>query len=119
ETREGYETLLRGLKEGVQRKTELLLDVMGRERWDLFACAFGETHCVGHHFWHFFDAGSARHPPEPPPHFRDAIRDVYRAVDDGLGRLLAAAGAEADVLVVASHGMGPYLGGPHLLPEVL
>jgi predicted AlkP superfamily phosphohydrolase/phosphomutase len=118
ETEQGYESLLRGLLDGVRAKTALLLELLARDEWDLFACAFGETHCVGHHFWHFFDAASARH-TAAPARFRDAIRSVYRAVDDGLARILAAAGPRTEALVVASHGMGPYLGGPHLLPEVL
>jgi hypothetical protein len=36
-----------------------------------------------------------------------------------MGRLIEAAGPEATVVVVASHGMGPLVGGPHLIPELL
>ncbi len=48
-----------------------------------------------------------------------ALREVYRELDAGLGRLLDAAGPEAKVVVLASHGIGPYVGGPQLLPEFL
>lgn len=115
----GYEQLLESLLEGVERKNALLLDVLSRDHWDLFAAVYGETHCVGHQFWHFLDSRHRWHDPHAPAHLRNAILSVYRRVDEGLGRLVEAAGSGAFVLVVASHGMGPYTGGPQLLPEVL
>src|SRR5689334_13555729 len=71
----GEDRLLAHLLDRARRKTELLVDLLGRERWDLFACAFTEPHCAGHRLWH-----------RP-----DALAAVYRAVDEGAGRLLAAA----------------------------
>lgn len=119
EKREGYERLLGNLLAGVRRKTALSLDLLGRERWDLFSCTYGETHCAGHQFWHFFDPLHPAYDPAAPPHLREAIRSVYRQIDEGVGALIDAAGPDATVLVVASHGMGPAIGGPQLLPEVL
>lgn len=118
-TRDEYEDLLTRLLEGVSRKTDVLLDLLGRESWDLFTATFGETHCVGHQFWHFQDPDHPDHDPSAPEEFVRAIRSVYRRVDEGIGELIAAAGPDAQVLVVASHGMGPYIGGYQLLPEVL
>ncbi|MDQ3380680.1 MAG: hypothetical protein M3546_10230 [Actinomycetota bacterium] len=53
---EAYEYLLDDLLAGIELKTDLLLDVLGRDEWDLFACAFGEGQCSGHQLWHFYDA---------------------------------------------------------------
>lgn len=117
ETAAGYRRLRDGLLTGVGRKTELLLDLLGREHWDLFTCAFGETHCVGHQFWHFLAAAAAGE--QVPEDFADAIATVYGRIDEGIGRLLAAAGPDAVALIYTSHGMGPYIGGYQLLPEVL
>ena len=119
ETREGYERLLDDLLDGVSRKTALLLDLLGREHWDLFTCAYGETHCVGHQYWHFFDPRHPRHDPAAPEHLRGAVQAVYRRVAEGVAAVVEAAGAGATVLVIASHGMGVHAGGPQLLPEVL
>ena len=47
--------LLADLLDGVQRKTQVVLDVLGRERWDLFACAFSEAHCGGDWLWRYLD----------------------------------------------------------------
>jgi predicted AlkP superfamily phosphohydrolase/phosphomutase len=119
ETAAGYEALLDALLDGARRTTGLFSDLLGREEWDAFACTFGETHCVGHQFWHFFDPGHPNHDPDAPARLRDAISAVYAAVDAGIGRLLDEAGPDATVLVVASHGIGPYVGGYQLLPDVL
>lgn len=116
---EGYPKLVDDLLEGTRRKTKLLLDVLNRENWDLFVCAFGETHCVGHQFWHFGDPNHPRYDPGAPPSLRNAIKSVYQSIDQGIQKLIAASGPDTLVLVVTSHGMGTYIGGPQLLPEVL
>lgn len=107
-----YERLLDDLCAGIELNAALLLDLLGRERWDLFACGLGEYQCVGHQFWRFQDSPA-------PPRLRDAIRDVFARLDATLGALLEAAGEDAAVLVLASHGHGPHTGGGQLLAEVL
>lgn len=117
-TQAGYERLVDLLFEGVEKKEALLLDVLGRENWDLFVCALGETHCVGHQLWHYFEAAEAGD-PSVPKKLAEAIPAVYERVDEAVGKLLDAAGENATALVVLSHGMGHYIGGYQLLPELL
>lgn len=116
---QGHAKLHDDLLDGTQRKTELLLDVLGRESWDLFTCAFGETHCAGHQFWRFHDTTHPLHEPDASAPLRGAIKSIYGSIDRGLARLIEAAGPDSMVLVIASHGMGTYIGGPQLLPEFL
>ncbi|MEO8291388.1 MAG: alkaline phosphatase family protein [Gaiellaceae bacterium] len=118
-TQAGYERLLESLLVGAERKTEMLLDLLEREDWDLFAGNFGETHCVGHQFWHFLDPRQPGHDANAPAELRDAVKSVYRRVGEGVGAVVDAAGPETTVLVVASHGMGTYVGGSQLLREFL
>lgn len=119
ETVAGYRDLLRRLKAGAKAKSAMMLDIMKRESWDLFAGVFGETHCVGHQFWHFLDPSHPAHDATAPVELRDAIAEVYGEIDKGIGNLIAAAGPNCWIFVIASHGMGVYIGGPQLLPEVL
>src|SRR6185503_8401378 len=63
---EGFAELLGGLVIGAKRKAELLVDLFNREEWDLFVGGFGETHCVGHQFWHFFDPDQPGYDPAAP-----------------------------------------------------
>ena len=48
-----------------------------------------------------------------------AIRDVYHAVDAGVAALLQGLPPEVHVLLMLSHGMGPWYDGSHLLDLVL
>jgi predicted AlkP superfamily phosphohydrolase/phosphomutase len=118
-TLRGYQQLLQDLIEGVRRKTRLLLDLLASEPWDLFTCVFGETHCVGHQFWHFHDPTHPEHRADSPRQLRDAIKTLYREVDEGVGNLIGQVGSDARVMVVGSHGIGPKIRGYQLLPEVL
>lgn len=115
----GHEALLDDLVDGASKKQQLALDLMAREDWDLFACTLSETHCVGHHFWHYFDETSPHHRPDAPRKHRNAIKTIYRQADETMGKLIEAAGSGATVLVVASHGMGPSHAGYQMLPEIL
>ncbi|MEX2556611.1 MAG: alkaline phosphatase family protein [Actinomycetota bacterium] len=114
-TPEQYEQLLDDLLEGIERKTALLLDVLGREEWDLFACGFSEAHCSGHQLLHFLDGAA----PEGHDRLAKGIRIVYERLDSALGRLIDAAGPGVTVFAVASHSFVDPTGGQQLMPEVL
>ncbi len=104
-TQAGFERLAGLLLEGLEKKEALLLDLLGREDWDLFTCAFSETHCIGHQLWHFFEASEAGD-TSVPKRLTEAIPAVYRRVDEAVGRLLESAGEDATALIFLSHGMG-------------
>lgn len=116
---QGFAELLDGLVVGAKRKAELLVDLFDREEWDLFVGGFGETHCVGHQFWHFFDPDQPGYDPAAPGELQEAVKTVYLEVGKGIETLLDGAGPDTTVLVVASHGMGTAVGGYQLLPEFL
>jgi predicted AlkP superfamily phosphohydrolase/phosphomutase len=118
-TRDGYEQLLHRLLKGIAKKSELLVDLFARESWDLFTCTFGEAHCAGHQLWHFHDPASPSHDPDAPAHLKSGLRSVYERIDSGVGALLGTTSPDTTVLIFTSHGMGPYIGGPQMLPEVL
>jgi len=98
-----HEEALGVLLRDVARRGEIALDLLRRERWDLFFVLFGESDTAGHHFWWLHDPGSPRHRPGP---LRHALREVVRAIDGAIGRLLDALPADATVLLVSDHGMG-------------
>jgi predicted AlkP superfamily phosphohydrolase/phosphomutase len=107
-----------GLTEGVKRKAAISEHVLGLEDWDLFVTVFKELHCAGHHLWHVMDPDHPGHGAELAEKLGNPVLDVYRAVDEAVGRLVEAAGA-ATVMLFSPHGMGPSYGGAHLLPDVL
>ena len=118
-TQEGYRQLLHRLLEGTAKKSRLLVDLLKSDSWNLFTCTFGEAHCAGHQLWHFHDPGSPSHDPGAPADLQMGLRSVYEEIDRGVGALLNASSSDTTILVFTSHGMGPYVGGPQMLPEVL
>jgi predicted AlkP superfamily phosphohydrolase/phosphomutase len=118
-TLDDYEELRVRLLAGVRKKTALLRHCLDADAWDFFFGVFSEPHCAGHQLWHFMDPGHPRYDPAAPPALQTAIRDVYQAVDTGLAALLEGLRHEAHVLLLLTHGMGPWHDGSHLLDSVL
>jgi predicted AlkP superfamily phosphohydrolase/phosphomutase len=114
----GRGAVCRELLGRAQCKTALLRDLLGQEHWDLFFGVYGETHCAAHQLWPQ-RAVSARGSLVPGEDIWAPLRDIYTRVDEGFGALLAEAGPAASVVLFTSHGVGPYLGGPQILPEFL
>ncbi|HWP59943.1 MAG TPA: alkaline phosphatase family protein [Candidatus Acidoferrales bacterium] len=114
-----YRDLRERLLRGARTKARLLRYCLDLEDWDFFFGVFSESHCVGHQFWHFFDASHPRYDPGAGADLNAAIRDVYREIDRGLGLLIQALPDAAHVLILFSHGMGPYYHGSHLLDHIL
>jgi predicted AlkP superfamily phosphohydrolase/phosphomutase len=108
------ERLATDLLKAVDHEAGVFVDLLGREHWDLFACAFGQFQCVGHNFWRYLES-----PDGAPETVRRAVLDVYRRADRAIAALRVTAGPDAVTVAFASHGMGPLVGGPQLLPEVL
>ncbi|MGH7631855.1 MAG: alkaline phosphatase family protein [Gemmatimonadales bacterium] len=104
------------------RATGLVADLatalLGREPCDLFIAALGATHRGGHQLWD--ETGLKREPsPDERMALRDALRQVYAPCDAAVGRIAAAAGEPALLLVCSLHGMGPNTSRLDVLPEML
>ena len=109
----------RQLCESVRLKSALTRHYLGQGGWDFFAQVFTESHCVGHQCWHLHDVTHPGHDPAVAAATGDPIRDVYRAIDAALGEVIAAAGDEATIVVLAGHRMAHKFGAQFLLPEIL
>lgn len=108
-----------GLIQRIETKLRLTLDLLNAGDTDLLFNVFSECHCAGHQLWHLHDAQHPLHDAGILTELgADPLREVYRAMDRALGRLLDAAG-EIPVLVFCSHGIGPAYSGTHLLDEIL
>ncbi len=112
-----YADLHARLLAGVRQKTALLQHCVGMAEWDFLFGVYSEAHCAGHQLWHFMDESHPRHVPRAALH--TAIRDVYQALDAGVASVLQRLPSDLPVLVLLSHGMGPWYDGSHLLPTIL
>jgi predicted AlkP superfamily phosphohydrolase/phosphomutase len=86
---------------GAKIKGELSRWVLGARSWDFFMTVLGEAHHGGHTLWPVEGPVGEAVPP-------NALREVYRAVDDALGVVLDALDlADTTVIIFSPHGMGP------------
>jgi predicted AlkP superfamily phosphohydrolase/phosphomutase len=111
--------LFSDLVAGLDAKTELSLDLLDREDWDLFLTVLGEGHCTGHQFWFLHDPNDPAHDPELAAEMGDPLVQMYARLDQALGAHLERAGADTTVFVLLSHGMGPMNSGIFLIDAVL
>jgi predicted AlkP superfamily phosphohydrolase/phosphomutase len=88
-----------------EARVELAERLLVAERPDLLACVFVSADRVQHAFWKQASLPGSD-PGRATWRFADAIRDCYRQLDRALGRLVAAAGPDATVVVMSDHGFG-------------
>ncbi len=98
------------LVRGAAAKGAALRYLMEREPWDFLFAVFGEPHAAGHCLWPSGGRVGGWGP----------LRDVYRAVDAEVGRLIDLVDpATTTVVVLSGQGMADNVSGAHLLEPVL
>ncbi|RPJ41772.1 MAG: hypothetical protein EHM19_11170, partial [Candidatus Latescibacterota bacterium] len=107
------------LRMAVGVKTEAVRALLREEPWDFFYVTYAETHAAGHYLWHVMDDSHPAHDVAESEGLREALRDVYAAVDGAIGALVRDAGDGTTVLVVSADGMGPNYAGCNLVAPVL
>lgn len=87
------------------RIAQLAEHLLARESFDLAWLTFSAAHLAGHQFWDLSQLDSAQLETDSRAALEAALDDVYVAVDDALGRVLAALPAGTDVIVTSAVGM--------------
>lgn len=98
---------LEDLNHVTDQRGKTAVRLLNEKPWDFFMVVFRNTDEIGHFFWRHMDESHPRHDPEAPPHYKTAILDLYRKVDDWVGQIVAAAGPDTNIVVMSDHGMGP------------
>lgn len=73
------------LVRAVHTRTDILCELLRRERWDLFLGCYVESHSANHSLWHLSQAHPLHGVAAP-----DLLLAVHEAIDAGLGAVLAA-----------------------------
>ena len=76
------------------------------EDWDLLLLHHQSSDWAMHFFWHAMDPEHPRYSDASNAAAGNAILDVFRRIDDGLGRILSKLPEDTTVLVVSDHGFG-------------
>ena len=90
-----------------EHRGQMAVQLMEKKKWDFFMVVFRNTDEICHFFWHHMDETHPRHDPRAPSRYRTAILDLYQLADRWIGRIVDAAGAEANIVVMSDHGAGP------------
>jgi predicted AlkP superfamily phosphohydrolase/phosphomutase len=107
---------------GVHLRGALAQSLIRETNPRLSLMVFPEVHHASHQMWHtvapgdeMYKALQLNNGQKPAP----LLKEVYRAVDEQIGRLIDAAGSDATILVFALHGFRPALGFPAFLGPLL
>ncbi|MFO1068999.1 MAG: hypothetical protein U1E14_10815 [Geminicoccaceae bacterium] len=111
--------LRRAAMDSIEQFAEIIVWLLQRERFDLFAAVFGSVHRVGHYLWDLSQLDTAELAVEERVALEGTLDAVYAALDLAVGRVAAAAPAGARLVVFALHGMGPNPGWTELVPQLL
>ncbi|MQA76459.1 MAG: hypothetical protein GEU88_19390 [Solirubrobacterales bacterium] len=101
------------------RIAALAEELLGRESFDLAWLTFSAAHLAGHQFWDLSQVDRERLDREARATLAGALDDVYVAVDEALGRVLAALPPGSDVLVTSAVGMDVNTSRADLLSQML
>jgi predicted AlkP superfamily phosphohydrolase/phosphomutase len=96
-----------------ERET-MFFDTLERVRQGLVVCVFDGPDRIQHMFWRFIDD---RHPalrPEQRASHRNVIRDMYKRMDELIGRVRAKLDSDTALMVMSDHGFKPFRRGVEL-----
>jgi hypothetical protein len=86
-----------------EQRARVALDLL-RDRHDLFAVTFTSTDRLSHFFWLYHEPAGFDVPPGELERQGDVIREMYRKVDEYLGRIMSAMDDRTNLIVVSDHG---------------
>lgn len=97
----------------VQKYTDIALQALAEEPFDLFLVVWNSTDNIPHLFWKYADPGFPAFDAAGAPQFGQVINHQYEVADAEIGRLMAALPdpENTTILVMSDHGMGAH---PHL-----
>lgn len=94
----------------VRKYTDIALQALAEERFDLFLIVWNSTDNIPHLFWKYTDPAFPAYDAAGAPQFGEVINHQYEVADGEIGRLLAAVPdlEHTTVLVMSDHGMGAH-----------
>lgn len=101
---EGEEKMLEDLKKITKARISFFKYLVKRCKPDLSILIFNSTDHVQHHFWGYWDES---HPLHRESQYGEAIPEIYRQIDRGIGEILSLFKEEPYVIIISDHGFGP------------
>jgi predicted AlkP superfamily phosphohydrolase/phosphomutase len=92
--------LAESCRELIERQREIVMRWLREDEHEVVVVVFQSTDFAQHRLWKYL--GRPGHP------LREALLEMYRAIDEMVGEARELMGAEAAVAVVSDHGFGPH-----------
>jgi predicted AlkP superfamily phosphohydrolase/phosphomutase len=105
--------------EGVRLRGTLARTLIKQSMPRLSLMVFPEIHHASHQMWHTVEPSHRIYCGRKLKIVEPLLKDLFRAVDTEIGRLIDSRGTEDAMLVFALHGMRPALGFPAFLGPLL
>jgi predicted AlkP superfamily phosphohydrolase/phosphomutase len=97
-----------------REREAMFFDALDKVRRGLIVCVFDSTDRLQHTFWRYLDKGHPACPGEAPAKQRLVIEELYRRMDDLVGRTLAQCGQDTLLMVLSDHGFNSFRRGVDL-----
>jgi predicted AlkP superfamily phosphohydrolase/phosphomutase len=91
-----------------ERET-MFFDGLDKVPCGLCVCVFDGTDRMQHMFWRYYDEQHPARPKEVPTEYRHPIEDLYRRMDDLVGRTMdRCRGTDTLLMVISDHGFNTF-----------
>ncbi len=101
------DSLLQMYHRHLRKRTEITLDWLKNEPFDLLWMVYTATDRIQHTFWTFNDPDNPHYDPRRVAIYGNAIHDFWVEQDRALGEVLAQIGPDVTTLILSDHGFGP------------
>jgi predicted AlkP superfamily phosphohydrolase/phosphomutase len=93
--------LLKKLYYTEEKRAEVAMELMIKEKWDIFVVVFTGTDRIQHYFWRYMENKDQKYGNE--------ILKYYKKIDGIIGNFFKKAG-DANIIIMSDHGFGPAKG---------
>ncbi|MDP6451166.1 MAG: alkaline phosphatase family protein, partial [Lentisphaeria bacterium] len=90
-----------------EERERMLIDSLDRVRRGMVACVFDAPDRIQHMFWRFIDNNHPALAERPNTH-PDTIRDMYRRMDETVGKVMERLDEDTTLIVMSDHGFKPF-----------
>ena len=97
-----------------EERERMFFDALEKTRRGVVVCVFDITDRLQHMFWRYLEADHPANSGKDVHRHRDAIRDLYKKMDDLVGRVLETLPEDTVLMVMSDHGFKSFKRGVNL-----
>ncbi len=91
----------------IDKIAEANIYLMGKIDWSFLMTVFQSSDVVQHHCWSLFDKNHPHHNVNLAKKFGNIIPEIYKKIDDAIGKIMKQSDKNTTFIIVSDHGAGP------------